>query len=97
MKMSPISRPTPLSVRIIPPIFNKYKTYKPFTDDSVLHFISCFPVGYREISVKIFFDLTLVASVKIPIFMFLLRRLIARASQPDGNMTSFTLTSSRLA
>ena len=54
-------------------------------------FISCFPVGYREISVKIFFDLTLVAPVKIPIFMFLLPRLIARASQPHGNMTSFTL------
>ena len=53
--------------------------------------ISCFPVGYREISVKIFFDLTLVPPVKIPIFMFLLPRLIARASQPDGNMTSFTL------
>ena len=35
-------------------------------------FISCFPVGYREISVKIFFDLTLVLSVKIPIFTFLL-------------------------
>ena len=32
--------------------------------------ISCFPVGYREISVKIFFDLTLVPPVKIPIFMF---------------------------
>ena len=28
---------------------------------------------------------------EIPIFMFLLPRLIARASQPDGNMTSFTL------
>ena len=53
--------------------------------------ISCFPVGYRKISVKIFFDLTLVVPVKIPIFMFLLPRLIARASQPDGNMTSFTL------
>ena len=37
------------------------------------------------------FDLTLVAPVKIPIFMFLLSRLIARASLPDGNMTSFTL------
>ena len=59
-------------------------------------FISCFPVGYREISVKIFLDLTLVALVKIPIFMFLLSRLIARASQPDGNMTSFTLHFSRL-
>ena len=58
--------------------------------------ISCFPVGYREISVKIFFDLTLVAPVKIPIFMFLLPRLIARASQPPGNMASFTLHFSRL-
>ena len=26
-------------------------------------------------------------TVKIPIFMYLLPRLIARASQPDGNMT----------
>ena len=58
-------------------------------------FISCFPVGYREISVKIF-DLTLVPPVKIPIFTFLLPSLIARASQPDGNMTSFTLHFSRL-
>ena len=58
--------------------------------------ISCFPVRYRAISVKIFFDLTLVPPVKIPIFMFLLPRLIARASQPDGNMTSFTLHFSRL-
>ena len=41
--------------------------------------------------VKIFFDLTLVAPVKIPIFMFLLPRLIACASQPDRNMTLFTL------
>ena len=56
----------------------------------MLHFISCFPVGYREISVKIFFDLTLVPPVKIPTFTFLLSRLIARALQPDGNMTSFT-------
>ena len=38
-------------------------------------FISFFPVGYHEIAVKIFFDLTLV-----PILMFLLSRLIARAS-----------------
>ena len=43
------------------------------------HIISCFPVGYREIAVKIFFDLTLVPPVKILIFMFLLSRLIARA------------------
>ena len=35
---------------------------------------------------EIFFDLTLVAPVKIPIFMFLLPRSIARASQPDGNI-----------
>ena len=63
----------------------------------VLHnIISCFPVGYREISVKIFFNLTLITPVKIPTFMFLLPRLIARASQPDGNMTSFTLHFSRL-
>ena len=55
--------------------------------------ISCFPVGYREMAVKIFFDLTLVAPVKISIFMFLLSGLIARASQPDRNMTSFTLFS----
>ena len=34
--------------------------------------------------------------VKIPIFMFLLPRLIARASQAGGNMTSFTLHFSRL-
>ena len=45
----------------------------------ILHFISCFPVGYREIAVKIVFDLTLVPPVKMPIFMFLLPRLIARA------------------
>ena len=45
---------------------------------------SRFPVGYREISMKIFFDLTLVSAVKIPIFMFLLPRLIARASQLNG-------------
>ena len=44
---------------------------------------------------KIFFDVTLVPPVKIPIFMFLLLRLIARASQLDGNMTSFTLHFSR--
>ena len=55
----------------------------------IYKFISCFPVGYREISVKIFFDLTLVPPLKIPIFMFLLGRLIVCASQPDGNMTSF--------
>ena len=54
-------------------------------------FFSCLQVGYREIAVKIFFDLTLVPPVKIPIFMFLLPTLIARASQPDRNMTSFTL------
>ena len=62
----------------------------------ILIIISYFPVGYREILVKIFFDLTLVSPVKIPIFMFLLPRLIAHASQPDGNMTSFTLRFSRL-
>ena len=45
---------------------------------------------------KIFFDLTLVPPVKMLIFMFLLPRSIARASQPDGNMTSFTLHFSRL-
>ena len=54
-------------------------------------FILCFPEGYREIAVKIFFYLTLVPPVKISIFMFLLSRLIAHASQPDGNITSFTL------
>ena len=54
-------------------------------------FTSCFTVGYREIAMKIFFDLTLVPPVKIPMFVFLLPRLIARASQPDNNMTSFTL------
>ena len=59
--------------------------------------ISCVTVGYREISVKIFFDFTLVPPVKIPMFMFLLPRLIARASQPDGNMTSFTLHFSLLS
>ena len=47
-------------------------------------------------SEKIFFDLTLVAPVKIPIFMFFLSSLIARASQPAGNMTSFILHFSRL-
>ena len=62
----------------------------------VWYFISCFSVGYREISMKIFFNLTLVPPVKIPILMFLLPRLIARASQPDGNMTSFILHLSRL-
>ena len=45
---------------------------------------------------KIVFDLTLVEPVKIPIFMFLLPRLIARASQPDGHLTSFTLHFSHL-
>ena len=45
---------------------------------------------------KIFFDLTLVPPVKIRNFMFLLPRLIARVSQPDGNMTSFILHFSRL-
>ena len=59
-------------------------------------FILCFRVGYQEISVKIFFNLTLVPPVKIPIFIFLLPRLIARASQPDANMMSFTLNFSRL-
>ena len=60
------------------------------------HVISCFPVGYCEIAVKIFFDLTLVLPVKIPIFMFLLSRLIACVSQPDGNMTSLTIHFSSL-
>ena len=46
------------------------------------------PSGYREIAVKIFFNLTLVPPAKIPIFMFLLYRFIVRVSQPDGNMTS---------
>ena len=46
-------------------------------------FISCFPVGYREISVKILFDLTLVSPVKIPIFMFLLPRLIVPHNQME--------------
>ena len=65
-------------------------------NSNICPFISCFPVGYREILVKIFFDLTLVPPVKIPIFMFLLPRLIPRALQPDGNMTSFTLHFLRL-
>ena len=43
-----------------------------------------------------YIDLTLVPPVKIPIFIFLLPRLIACASQPDGNMTSFTLHFSHL-
>ena len=64
-----------------------------FAAQKYQYFISCFPVGYQEIAVKIIFDLTLVPPVKIPIFMFLLPRLIARASQPDRNMTSFTLHS----
>ena len=64
-------------------------------DEVITYIISCFLVGYREISVKIFFDLTLVPPVKLPIFMLLLPRLIAHASQPDGNMT-FTLHFSRL-
>ena len=54
-----------------------YKLIETPTFNSI--FISCFPVGYREIAVKIFFYLTLVAPVKIPIFMFLLPGLIARA------------------
>ena len=37
------------------------------------------------------FDLTLVPPEKIPIFTFLLPRLMVHASQPDGNETSFTL------
>ena len=53
-------------------------------------FISCFPVGYSEIAVKIFFNLSLELQVKIPIFMFLSSRLIAGSSQPDENMTLFT-------
>ena len=57
----------------------------------IISFISCFPVGSREISVKTFFDLKLERPVNIPIFMFLLPRLIAHVSQPDGNMMSFTL------
>ena len=56
-----------------------------------IHFISRFPVRYRGISLKIFFDLTLVLPVKIPIFTFLLPRLILRALQLDGNMRSFNL------
>ena len=63
---------------------------------NIHEFISCFPVEYREKAVKIFFDHSLVPPVKIPIFMFLLFRLIVRASQPDGNVTSFTLDFSRL-
>ena len=59
-------------------------------------FVSCFPVEYQEISVKIFYDLTLEPPVKIPIFAFVLPRLTVRASQPDGNMMSFTLHFSRL-
>ena len=43
--------------------------------------MSCFPVGYRDLLVKIFFDLTLVPPVKIPIFMFLLSRLIAHGTR----------------
>ena len=62
----------------------------------MMDLISSFPVGYREISVEIFFDLTLVTRVKISIFMFFLPRLIACSSQTDGNMTSFTLHFSRL-
>ena len=69
-----------VGVRVILCVHNHSETKEPV-------FILCFPVGYREISVKIFFDLTLVPPVKIPIFMFLLPRLIARASHPDGNMT----------
>ena len=53
-------------------------------------------VGYREIPVKIFFDLTLVPPMKILIFMFLMPKLIVHASQPDENMMSFTLHFSRL-
>ena len=63
---------------------------------NLLVFISCFLLGYLEISVKIFFDLTLMPPVKIPIFTFLLPRLIVLALQPDGNMTSFTLHFSHL-
>ena len=53
----------------------------------IFNFISCFPVGYREKALKMFFYLTLVPPVKIPIFTFVLPKLIARASQPDENMT----------
>ena len=76
-------------------IFTALSRY-PTTKHEIRGIISCFPVGYREISVKIFFDLTLVPPVKKPTFMFLLPWLIAPASQPDGNMTSFTLHFSRL-
>ena len=55
---------------------NRRKYQKLIFVYKVTNIISCFPVGYRKISVKIFFDLTLVLPVKIPIFMFLLPRLI---------------------
>ena len=44
-----------------------------------LDIISCFPVEYREIWVKIFFQSYTVSPVKIQIFTFLLHRLIACA------------------
>ena len=44
----------------------------------------------RNSSENIFRSYTGTAS-EIPIFTFLLPSLIAHASQPDGNMTSFTL------
>ena len=52
----------------------KIERKKKQTISVIVEFISCFPLGYREISVKIFFDHTLVAPVKIPIFMFLVPR-----------------------
>ena len=81
--------------KVVPKLLQEVKVKVISSLVTMSKFISCFPVGYLEISVKIFFDLTPAPPVKIPIFMFLLPRLIARASQPDGNITSFTLHFSR--
>ena len=82
-----------ISVSMIKSNGNNGKSLKKIKNKSIYFML---PVGYREILVKIFSNLTLVPLVKIPIFTFLLPGLIAHASQPDGNMTSFTLHFSRL-
>ena len=54
-------------------VTNKVELVSLVCEDELI--ISCLPAGYREIAVKLFFDLTPVPPVKIPIFMFLLSRI----------------------
>ena len=60
-----------------------YMVEKLMKKEKVYVFISCFPVGYQEISVKIFFDLTLVPPAKTQIFLILLPSLIAPHNQME--------------